>query len=115
MAEKITQKQIYQHIAEVMADDEMVVEFCQKKIDQLANRKPSKRKVDPEVQERRDAIRDLLAGLDGAAAVKDIADQLGFTSPQVTGALRGLVAAGIVEAVEPEKKSQPKEYRFIAE
>lgn len=108
MAEKITQKQIYQHIAEVMADDQMVVEFCQKKIDQITNRKPSKRKVDPAVQERRDQVNDFLTNLDEPVAVKDIADALGYSSPQVTGALRGLVNAGLVEVVEGGKNKQYK-------
>ena len=112
MAEKITQKQIYQHIAEVMADDAMVVEFCEKKIDQLDNRKKTPRKANPEVQERRDTIQAFLAGQEDAMIVKDIADALGFSSPQVTGALRGLVNAGIVEVVEPEQKSKAKAYRI---
>ncbi len=111
MAEKITQKQIYQHIAEVMADDAMVVEFCEKKIDQLDNRKKTPRKANPEVQERRDTIQAFLAGQEDAMIVKDIADALGFSSPQVTGALRGLVNAGVVEVVEPEQKSKAKAYR----
>ena len=111
MAEKITQKQIYQHIAEVMADDAMVVEFCEKKIDQLDNRKKTPRKANPEVQERRDTIQAFLAGQEDAMIVKDIADALGFSSPQVTGALRGLVNTGVVEVVEPEQKSKAKAYR----
>ena len=112
MAEKITQKQIYQHIAEVMADDAMVVEFCEKKIDQLDNRKKTPRKANPEVQERRDTIQAFLAGQEDAIIVKDIADALGFSSPQVTGALRGLVNTGVVEVVEPEQKSKAKAYRI---
>lgn len=113
MAEKITQKQIYQHIAEVMADDDMVVEFCEKKIAQIDNRKKAARKPSPEVQERRDNVRDYLAGIEGAATVKDIADALGYSSSQVSGAMRGLVNAGVVEVVEPEQKSKPKGYKFV--
>ena len=113
MAEKITQKQIYQHIAEVMADDDMVVEFCEKKITQIDNRKKTARKPSPEVQERRDNVRDYLAGIEGAATVKDIADALGYSSSQVSGAMRGLVNAGVVEVVEPEQKSKPKGYKFV--
>ena len=113
MAEKITQKQIYQHIAEVMADDDMVVEFCEKKITQIDNRKKTARKPNPEVQERRDNVRDYLAGIEGAATVKDIADALGYSSSQVSGAMRGLVNAGVVEVVEPEQKSKPKGYKFV--
>jgi len=113
MAEKITQKQIYQHIAEVMADDDIVVEFCEKKIAQIDNRKKTARKPSPEVQERRDNVQDYLAGIEGAATVKDIADALGYSSSQVSGAMRGLVNAGVVEVVEPEQKSKPKGYKFV--
>ena len=113
MAEKITQKQIYQHIAEVMADDDMVVEFCEKKITQIDNRKKTVRKPNPEVQERRDNVRDYLVGIEGAATVKDIADALGYSSSQVSGAMRGLVNAGVVEVVEPEQKSKPKGYKIV--
>lgn len=113
MAEKITQKQIYQYIAEVMADDDMVVEFCEKKIAQIDKRKKTARKPSPEVQERRDNVRDYLAGIEGAATVKDIADALGYSSSQVSGAMRGLVNAGLVEVVEPEQKSKPKGYKFV--
>lgn len=115
MAEKITQKQIYQHIAEVMADDAMVVEFCEKKIDQLDNRKKTPRKANPEVQERRNAIYDYLVEQDEPIAVKDIAEALGFSSPQVSGALRGLITAGGVEVVEPEQKSKAKTYRAVTD
>jgi predicted ArsR family transcriptional regulator len=113
MAEKITQKQIYQHIAEVMADDDMVVEFCEKKITQIDNRKKTVRKPNPEVQERRDNVQTYLAGIEGAATVKDIADALGYSSSQVSGAMRGLVNAGVVEVVEPEQKSKPKGYKIV--
>lgn len=113
MAEKITQKQIYQHIAEVMADDDMVVEFCEKKIAQIDKRKKTARKPNPEVQERRDNVQAYLEGIDGAATVKDIADALGYSSSQVSGAMRGLVNAGLVEVVEPEQKSKPKGYKFV--
>ena len=113
MAEKITQKQMFALIAEKCADDEQIVAFCEKKIAQLDNRKRAPRKANPEVQERRDAIKDYLAGQENAVIVKDIADALGFTSPQVTGALRGLVNVGEVEIVEPEQKSKAKAYRLV--
>ena len=112
MAEKITQKQIYQHIQDVMADDQMVVDFCQKKIDQITNRKPSKRKVDPAVQERRDQVNEFLMNHGEPAAVKDIADALGYSSPQVTGAIRGLVNAGLVEVIDGGKT---KQYKSVAQ
>lgn len=107
-----TQKEMYAFIAEQLADNMEVVAFCEKKIAQLDNRKNTPRKPNPEVQERRDTIKDYLAGIGAAVAVKDIADALGFTSPQVSGALRGLVNAGDVEVIEPEQKSKAKTYRI---
>lgn len=112
MAEKITQKQMFAMIAEKCADDAQIVEFCEKKIEQLKNRKKTPRKANPEVQERRDAITNYLSGIEGVQTVKEIADALGFSSPQVTGALRGLVNTGVVLVNEPEQKSKPKTYQI---
>ena len=106
-----TQKEMYALIAELLADNAEVVAFCTKKIDQLDNRKATPRKANPEVQARRDAVVEYLGGIDGAQTVKEIADALGFSSPQVTGALRGLVNAGTVQVNEPEQKSKPKTYQ----
>lgn len=107
-----TQKEMYAFIAEQLADNMEVVAFCEKKIAQLNDRKKTPRKPNPEVQERRDTIKDYLTSVDAAVAVKDIAEALGFTSPQVSGALRGLVNTGEVEVIEPEQKSKAKTYRI---
>lgn len=107
-----TQREMYRYIAELLADNAEVVDFCEKKIAQIDKRKTAPRKVDPVVQERRDAIVDFLAGQENPMTVKDIADNLGYTSPQVTGAIRGLINAGSVEVVLPEKKSDSKMYKL---
>lgn len=112
MAEKMTQKQMFALIAEKCADDEMIVKFCEQKIQQLDKRKNTPRKANPEVEQRRQEIVNFLLG-NGAAPVKEIADALGYTSPKVTGALRGLVNNGTVEVIEPEKKSAPKLYAVV--
>lgn len=110
---QMTQKQMYAFIAEQLWDNEEVVTFCNNKIAQLDRRKTAPRKVNAEVQERRDTIAGFLAGQsDRAFAVKEIADTLGYSSPQVTGAIRGLINADVVKAIEPEKKSQPKTYQY---
>lgn len=111
---QMTQKEMYAFIAEQLADNAEVVAFCNKKIKQITDRKVSPRKVNPEVQERRDNIKNYLETLGKAATVKDIAEALGYTSPQVSGAIRGLVNAGNVEVIEPEQKSKPKTYAFKA-
>ena len=109
MAEKITQKQMFTLIAEKCADDEQIVKFCQDRIAQLDKRRNAPRKTPEDVLQRRQAVLDYLGGVE-KAAVKDIADALGFTSPQVTGAIRGLGDAVVAE--EGEKKSAPKQYRL---
>jgi len=108
-----TQKEMYTYIAELLADNPEVVDFCTHKIEQLDHRKTTPRKANPEVEERRTQIKTFLDGTADPLTVKDIADALGYSSPQVTGALRGLVNAGAVEVVEPEQKSKAKMYRAV--
>lgn len=104
-----TQKEMYQYIAELLADNEEVVAFCEKKIKQLSKRKSSPRKPSADVLERRENVRNYLLA-NGQATVAEMAEALGYSSPQVTGALRGL--ADQVSAENGEKKSAPKIYRI---
>lgn len=115
MTEKITQKQIFAHIAEVMADDEMVVEFCEKKIAQIearaaAPRKP--RKPKPEVVEFRAKVAEFLEGADGPVSAADVRDAFGegVSTQKASAALRFLVQDGKAEVIEPEKSRDPKRY-----
>ena len=108
-----TQKEMFAYIAELLADNPEVVDFCNHKLNQLNNRKAAPRKANPEVEERREQVKNFLGENGNPMTVKDIADALGFTSPQVTGAIRGLVSAGVVEVVEPEQKSKAKMYRLV--
>lgn len=114
MAEKkMTQREIYQHIMDALPEDAEVVEFCQKKIDQLDHRKTTPRKPNQEVVERRQAVYDFLSNADSAYTVGDLSAALGYTSPQITGAMRGLINEGRIEVIEPEQKSKPKMYRAL--
>ena len=113
MAEKITQKQIFAHIAEVMADDEMVVEFCEKKIAQIEARaaKPrTPRKPKPEVVEFRAKVEEFLETADGPIAAADVRDAFEVSIQKASAALRYLVKEGKAEVVESEKASDPKRY-----
>ena len=113
MAEKITQKQIFAHIAEVMADDEMVVEFCEKKIAQIEARaaKPrSPRKPKPEVVEFRAKVAEFLEGADGPVCAADVRDAFDVSIQKASAALRFLVKDGKAETVESEKARDPKRY-----
>jgi predicted ArsR family transcriptional regulator len=113
MAEKITQKQIFAHIAEVMADDEMVVEFCEKKIAQIEARaaKPrSPRKPKPEVVEFRAKVEEYLMGAEDPVSAADVRDAFEVSVQKASAALRYLVKEGKAEVVESEKASDPKRY-----
>ena len=113
MTEKITQKQIFAHIAEVMADDEMVVEFCEKKIAQIEARaaKPrSPRKPKPEVVEFRAKVAEFLEGADGPVCAADVRDAFDVSIQKASAALRFLVKDGKAQTVESEKARDPKRY-----
>ena len=115
MTEKITQKQIFAHIAEVMADDEMVVEFCEKKIAQIEARaaKPrTPRKPKPEVVEFRAKVAEFLEGADGPVSAADVRAAFGedVSVQKASAALRFLVKEGKAEVVESEKARDPKRY-----
>lgn len=109
MAEKMTQKQMYAFIAEQMADYAEVVEFCEKKIEQLSKeRKP--RKTAEDVIARREAAMAILAGADGPMAGKAVAEAAGMTPGQATAALRWLVEQGKAVKFAGEKAKDPATY-----
>lgn len=61
---KMTQKDMYNHIAEVMADEPMVVEFCEKKVKQIEARadKPRKPRINREAHEFAVEVAEFLKG-----------------------------------------------------
>lgn len=109
MAEKMTQKQMYAFIAEKMADYAEVVEFCERKLEQLDKpRKP--RKTSEEVVARREAALAVLKGADGPMAGKAVAEAADMTPAQATAALRYLVDQGIAVKFAGEKSKDPMTY-----
>jgi predicted HTH transcriptional regulator len=108
MAEiKTTQKDLYTRIATLLADDPEIVEFCEKKLDQLARNaaRPRKTKVNLEVEKFREDVLANLAEKDHPVTNKEMAAEFGVSAQKMSAALRMLVKDGKVERIEPEKKS----------
>jgi len=106
---KTTQKDLYARIAVVMADDPEVVEFCQKKIDQIERNaaRPRKTKVNQEVVDFRESVFNALAEKDAPVTNKEMAAEFGVSAQKMSAALRYLVKEGRVTRFEGEKKSDP--------
>ena len=115
MAEiKVTQKDLYNRIKDVMADDFEVVEFCEKKIAQLEKNaaRPRKTKVNQEVIDFRNNVLDALATKDSPVTNKELAAEFGVSAQKMSAALRVLVADGKVHRIEGEKKSAPATFEI---
>ena len=113
---KVTRKDLFARIAEVMADDREVVEFCNKQIEQLS--RPRKKKVN-------EAFIALTAQVAGAMTPgteytnkelvemynTEIADEgESVSSQKMAAVMRHLVGEGKVEKIAPEKASDPARY-----
>ena len=110
MAEtKTTQKDLYARIATVMADDFEIVEFCQKKIDQIERNaaRPRKTKVNQEVVDFRENVLAKLGEFDHPVTNKEMAAEFAVSAQKMSAALRFLVNEGRVIRHEGEKKSDP--------
>lgn len=108
MAEiKTTQKDLYTRIANLLADDAEIVEFCNKKIEQLERNaaRPRKPKVNAEVVEFREKVLAKLAEYDRPVTNKEMAAEFGVSAQKMSAALRFLGKEGKVTRIEPEKKS----------
>lgn len=103
MAEKkITRKELFERIANVMADDPEVVEMAEKYIAQLT--KPRKKSENKEAAEFRAAVATWLADHEGAYTLAEIAADMGVSWQKVSAAVRRLVDEGAAVRVEPENK-----------
>lgn len=106
---KTTQKDLYARIAALLADDPEIVEFCEKKIDQLerAAARPRKAKVNQEVVDFREGVFAALIEKDAPVTNKEMAAEFGVSAQKMSAALRFLVKEGRVTRIEGEKKSAP--------
>lgn len=100
----MTQKEMFIHIMEALADDAEVVEFCQHKLDIL--NKPRPKKVNEEAIDFAKAVATFLSDNDDRGyTCGEIAKVMDESVGRVSAALRRLVAEDTVEAVQPVKKS----------
>ena len=116
MAEtKTTQKDLYKRIASVMVEDEEVVAFCNKKIEQLekAAARPRKSKVNAEVEQFRQDVLNNLWEKDTPVTNKELAAEFGVSPQKMSAALRVLVKDGKVARIEGEKKSDPATFEVV--
>lgn len=106
---KTTQKDLYARIADLLADDTEIVEFCEKKIAQLerAAARPRKAKVNQEVVDFREGVFAALVEKDAPVTNKEMAAEFGVSAQKMSAALRFLVKEGRVTRIEGEKKSAP--------
>lgn len=106
---KTTQKDLYARIADLLADDPEIVEFCEKKIAQLerAAARPRKAKVNQEVVDFREGVFAALIEKDAPVTNKEMAAEFGVSAQKMSAALRFLVKEGRVTRIEGEKKSSP--------
>lgn len=103
-----TQKELFTRIAEVMSDDEEVVEFCNKKLAQLS--KPSSRKANPEQEAMRAAILTFLSEQDAPSTSATVGEAMGISSRSACGILNYLVKNDQVLVVPAEDKHKAHTY-----
>jgi len=109
MAEaKVTRKELFARVKEVMSDDPEVVEMCDKYIASLS--KPRKKTENPEMAEWRSGVATWLSEQDSPVSQAVAGEALGVSPQKAGAALRWLVGEGIAVVVEGEKKSDPKMY-----
>lgn len=116
MATSMTQKEMFAHIAEVMADDTAVVEFCQNKIEQLS--KPRKRKINEEALAFAEMVKEYLT--DEPKTNKELTAEINAgleqegsapcSAQKVAAALRRLVTDGRATRIEAETKGGAASY-----
>ncbi len=106
----MTKKEMFANIANLLADNAEVVEFCNHEVELLENRKSSKKgmtatqKANVEVKA---VISDVLAGAEDALTVTELlADErlASYTNQKISALLRQMVIANeVVKTIEGKK------------
>ena len=112
MANTTTRKELFTRIAETMANDTEVVAMCEKYIEQLS--KPRPKKENKEVMEFRSKVLTLLTNATEPMTNKEVAAEFEVSPQKSSAALRFLVAEGVVERIEGEKKTAPATFKAKA-
>ena len=112
MSEKRVFKKDYLGELKVLAEDagrKDLVDFCEKEIEKLTNRKTSQTKNQKENEGIKETILEVLAGLDEPVTVTDFlkADErvAKYSNQKVSALMKQLVDAGKVEKVVDKKRS----------
>lgn len=104
MTEKATRKELFARIAEAMADDQEVVEMCNKYIEQLS--KPRKKAVNKEAEEFAAALATHMAEVAAPMTISELAEQMGVAWQKVSAALKRLIGQDAVIKIEGEGKAK---------
>ena len=112
MSEKRVFKKDYLGELKVLAEDagrKDLVDFCEKEIEKLTNRKTSQTKNQKENEGIKETILEVLTGLDEPVTVTDFlkADErvAEYSNQKVSALMKQLVDAGKVEKVVDKKRS----------
>lgn len=114
----MTQKEMYAHIAQVMANEPEVVEFCEKKLEQL--NRPRKKKVNESILAIGEHVTEHLHHADEAMTNKQLTewynthiadtDEDKVSAQKMAAVLRHLVGTEVVTKTIGEKTSDPAQY-----
>ena len=112
MAEqKMTREQMFNHIAEVMADDAEVVEFCNHQIQMIVDGRKRERKVNPEVAQFREDVYNYLVEVGEPKTAKEVAGEVservgfGVSTQKASAALRFLAKDGKIDSIKDGSKA----------
>lgn len=112
MSEKRVFKKDYLGELKILAEDagrEDLVDFCEKEIEKLANRKTSQTKNQKENEGIKETILEVLAGLEEPVTITDLlkADErvAEYSNQKISALVKQLVDAGKIEKIVDKKKS----------
>lgn len=102
----MTEKEMYKHIAEGMANDAEVVAFCEKKVAQIEKRaaRPRKAKFDEVKNDFALSVIEVLEDAEGQLTAAEIAGVLGedVKTQAVNGAIKRIQAGNVLTAADGE-------------
>ena len=102
-----TQKELFTRIMEAMKDDAEIVEFCEKKIEQVSRKKTYK---NPEAEEFAKAVATYLSENESPKTCSEVAEAMSCSTSKASAALRRLVNEDAALEIEPAKKSGRKTF-----
>jgi|GEM_PF-4706635 len=109
-----TRKELFARIADVMFENEEVVEMCNKYIEQLST--PRKKTVNKAAEEFAHGVATWMSDYEGEEPItlKVAAEALDVSWQKVNAAMRFLINEGAVEIVPGEKAKDPNTYVLVS-